>query len=149
MEPRDDDINEFLIRKTDDKEEKFFSKFSLLKHGDMQYTKEHIKNVRRDNSFVTKFIYYTDIDNEKATTFFDAFVMTYFSNISKRDKDSLGIDELFDRYGNRIKIYATDKLTLCITGKVIPEEVEHLYDRLIFEVIEKVRTYGEDMEIGR
>ncbi len=36
-----------------------------------------------------------------------------------------------------------------INGYAIPVEVEHLYDRLIFEVIEKVHTYGKDMEIGR
>ena len=149
MEPREDDINEFLIRKTEDIESNFFSKLSLLMHEDMRYTKDHIENTRRDNSYVTKFIYYTDVDKGEARAFFDAFVMTCFPNILKRDKDSLGIDELFDVYGNRIKIYATDKLTIVITGKVIPEEIEHLYDRLIFEIIKKVRTYGEDMEIGR
>lgn len=149
MEPRDDDINEFLIGKIDAKERNYFSKSSLLKHGDMQYTKNHVEKVRRDNSFATSFFYYTNIDKENATAFFDAFVMTYFSNISKRDKDPLGIDELFDIYGNKIVICATDKLSIIIKGEVIPEEVEHLYDRLIFEVIEKVRTYGEDMEIGR
>ena len=149
MEPREDDINEFLISKTEDIESKFFSKASLLMYEDMRYTKNHVEKERVDKSFVTSFYYYTDVDEWEARAFFDAFVMAYFPNISKRDKDSLGIDELFDVYGNRIKIYETDKLTIVITGKVIPEEVEHLYDRLIFEIIKKVRTYGEDMEIGR
>ena len=53
--------------------------------------------------------------------------------------------------GNKILIGATTngKLTPIIKGIAIPEEVEHLYDRLMFEVLEKVYTYGEDMEIGR
>ena len=149
MEPREDDINEFLIEKTERIESNFFSKASLLMYEDMRYTKNHVENERVDKSFVTSFYYYTDLDEWETRAFFDAFVMTCFPNILKRDKDSLGIDELFDVYGNRIKIYATDKLTIVITGKVIPEEIEHLYDRLIFEIIKKVRTYGEDMEIGR
>lgn len=82
-------------------------------------------------------------------SFFDAFVMAYFPNILKRDKNLLGTDELYDVYGNKIMIVATKKMTIIIEGEIIPEEVEHLYDRLIFEIIKKVRTYGEDMEIGR
>lgn len=72
--------------------------------------------------------------------------MTYFPNISKRDKNSLCVDELFDIYGNKI-IFCTP--TIIIKGENIPEEIEYLYDRLIFEAIEKVRTYGEDTKIGR
>ena len=149
MEPREDDINEFLIRKTEDIESNFFSKLSLLMHEDMRYTKDHIENTRRDNSYVTKFIYYTDVDKGEARAFFDAFVMAYFPNILKRDKNPLGIDELYDVYGNKIVILATEKMSIIIKGEIIPEEVEHSYDRLIFEIIKKVRTYGEDMEIGR
>ena len=54
-------------------------------------------------------------------------------------------------YGNNIVFCLSgDKNTVVIVGESgIPEEVEHLYDRLIFEVIEKVHTYGEDMEISR
>ena len=54
-----------------------------------------------------------------------------------------------DVYGNKIVILATEKMSIIIKGEIIPEEVEHSYDRLIFEIIKKVRTYGEDMEIGR
>lgn len=89
------------------------------------------------------------MDEWEARAFFDAFVMAYFPNILKRDKDLLGIDELYDVYGNKIVILATEKLSIIIKGKIIPEEVEHLYDRLIFEIIKKVRTYGADMEIGK
>lgn len=46
MEPRADDINEFVIRKTDYKEI-IFSKLSLLKHVDIRYTKVAEKNQRR------------------------------------------------------------------------------------------------------
>ena len=38
-------------------------------------------------------------------------------------------------------------ITILITWIIF--KIEHLYDRLIFEIIKKVRTYGEDMEIGR
>ena len=149
MEPREDDINEFLIRKTEDIESKFFLKASLLMYEDMRYTKNHVEKERVDKSFVTSFYYYTDVDEWEARAFFDAFVMAYFPNILKRDKDPLGIDELYDVYGNKIVILATEKLSIIIKGKIIPEEIEHLYDRLIFEIIKKVRTYGADMEIGR
>ena len=149
MEPREDDINEFLIGKTEDIERKYISKASLLMYEDMQYTKNHVEKERVDKSFVTSFYYYTDLDEWETRAFFDAFVMAYFPNILKRDKDLLGIDELYDVYGNKIVILATEKLSIIIKGKIIPEEVEHLYDRLIFEIIKKVRTYGADMEIGR
>lgn len=76
--------------------------------------------------------------------------MTYFPNITKREKISLGIDRLFDIYGNRIVIGATlNKLVIMIRGEDIAVDVEHMYDRLMFEVIEKVQKYGEDIEIGR
>ena len=149
MEPREDDINEFLIEKTERIESKFFLKASLLMYEDMRYTKNHVEKERVDKSFVTSFYYYTDVDEWETRAFFDAFVMAYFPNILKRDKDPLGIDELYDVYGNKIVILATEKMSIIIKGKIIPEEVEHLYDRLIFEIIKKVRTYGEDMEIGR
>ena len=149
MEPREDDINEFLIEKTERIESNFFSKASLLMYEDMRYTKNHVENERVDKSFVTSFYYYTDLDKWETRAFFDAFVMAYFPNILKRDKSPLGIDELYDVYGNKIVILATEKMSIIIKGKVIPEEVEHSYDRLIFEIIKKVRTYGEDMEIGR
>lgn len=149
MEPREDDINEFLIEKTERIESNFFSKASLLMYEDMRYTKNHVEKERVDKSFVTSFYYYTDVDEWETRAFFDAFVMAYFPNILKRDKDPLGIDELYDVYGNKIVILATEKMSIIIKGKIIPEEVEHLYDRLIFEIIKKVRTYGEDMEIGR
>ena len=139
----------FLIEKKERIEDKRFSKFSLLTYDDMRYTKNRIEYTRKDNSIATKSFYYTDVDRWKTRAFIDAFVMTYFSNILRRDKNSFGIDELYDIYGNRIAIFATNKLRINIAGKVIPEEIEHLYDRLIFEIIKKVRTYGEDMEIGR
>ena len=149
MEPREDDINEFLIEKKECIEDKRFSKFSLLIHEDMRYTKNRIEYTREDNSIATKFFYYTDVDRWKTRAFIDAFVMAYFPNILRRDKNSFGIDELYDIYGNRIAIFATNKMSINIKGEIIPEEVEHSYDRLIFEIIKKVRTYGEDMEIGR
>ena len=148
MEPRED-INEFLIGKTEHIERKYISKASLLMYEDMRYTKNHVEKERVDKSFVTSFYYYIDLDEWETRAFFDAFVMAYFPNILKRDKDLLGIDELYDVYGNKIVILATEKLSIIIKGKIIPEEVEHLYDRLIFEIIKKVRTYGADMEIGR
>lgn len=149
MEPRDDDINEFIIERKENKEDKRFSKFSLLTYEGMQYTKNCIEYTKSDNSRGTKIFCYTDMNKEELKTFFDAFVMTYFPNITKRDKNIFGLDEIVDIYGNIITIYATNKIVINIKGKAIPEEVEHLYDRLIFEVIEKVRTYGEDMEISR
>lgn len=109
MEPREDDINEFLIRKTEHIERKYISKFSLLTYEDMRYTKDHCENLRRDNSFITSFIYYTDVDEWETRAFFDAFVMAYFPNILKRDKNLLGTDELYDVYGNKIMIVATKK----------------------------------------
>ena len=70
MEPREDDINEFLIRKTEDIESKFFSKASLLMYEDMRYTKNHVENERRvDKSFVTTFFYYTDLDEWETRAF--------------------------------------------------------------------------------
>jgi hypothetical protein len=149
MEPRDDDINEFLIRKDGNKEDKHSSKFSLLTYEGMRYTKTHIDYTKLDNSRWTKNLCYTDMDKEELTAFFDAFVMTYFPNITKRDKNEFGQEKIVDIYGNTITIYVDDTITIVIDGKAMPEEVEHLYDRLIFEAIEKVHTYGEDMEIGR
>ena len=104
MEPREDDINEFLISKTEDIERKYISKASLLMYEDMRYTKNHVEKERVDKSFVTSFYYYTDVDEWEARAFFDAFVMAYFPNILKRDKDPLGIDELYDVYGNKILV---------------------------------------------
>lgn len=118
-------------------------------HGDMRYTKDHNERRRKDNRLAIGLFYYTEVDEENYTAFFDAFVMTYFPNITKREKDLLGIDELFDMYGNRIVICASNKLVVIIKGEDIPVEVEHMYDRLMFEVIEKVQKYDEDMEIGR
>lgn len=149
MEPRDDNINEFIIERKENKEDKRFSKFSLLSYEGMQYTKNCIEYTKSDNSRGTKIFCYTDMNKEELTTFYDAFVMTYFPNITKRDKNILGLDEIVDIYGNIITIYATNKIAINIKGKAIPEEVKHLYDRLIFEAIEKVRTYGEDIEISK
>ena len=120
MEPREDDINEFLIGKTERIESNFFSKASLLMYEDMRYTKNHVEKERVDKSFVTSFYYYTDLDEWETRAFFDAFVMAYFPNILKRDKDPLGIDELYDVYGNKIVILATEKMSIIIKGKIIP-----------------------------
>lgn len=43
MEPRDDDINEFLISITDAKEINQVSEFSLLTHGDIGHKKDASK----------------------------------------------------------------------------------------------------------
>jgi hypothetical protein len=152
MEPREDDIMEFLLEKDENTKSTRFSKFSLLIDEDIRYTKSHIVYTKADNSIGTKSLYYTDMGKWNLTAFFDAFVMAYFPNISKRYKNRFGQDELLDVYGNTITIYSTDTITIDITGAggaARPKEVEHLYDRLIFEIIKKVRTYGEDMEIGR
>ena len=154
MEPREDDIMEFLLRKDGNTGDPHSSKFSLLIDEDMRYTKTQIVYTKADNSIGTKSFYYTDTDMGEwnLTAFFDAFVMAYFPNILKRYKNEFGQDVLLDVYGNKITIYVDDTITIIIGGvggAARPKEVDHFYDRLIFEVIKKVRTYGEDMEIGR
>ena len=69
MEPREDDINEFLIRKTEHIERKYISKASLMMYEDMRYTKNHVEKERVDKSFVTSFYYYTDLDEWETRAF--------------------------------------------------------------------------------
>lgn len=80
--------------------------------------------------------------------FYDAYVITYLPYIAKRYKDKLINEEIEDIYGNKITFVFDNTVTIFIEPNVT-SELKQSYDELSVDVLEKVHTYGEDMEIGR
>ena len=74
--------------------------------------------------------------------------MTYLPNITKRYQDKRENEVIEDIYGNKI-IFVYDSRYAVFIEPNVTVELEQLYDKLTAEVLEKVRTYGRDMEISR
>lgn len=68
--------------------------------------------------------------------------------ITKRYQDQRGNEVIEDIYGNKIK-FVYDSIYGVFIEPNVTVELEQLYDKLTAEVLEKVRTYGRDMEISR
>ena len=148
MDREDDNyLEETVISEID--ENGIYSKTALLMNDNVRFGK-YLLQGSRDGTITRRSIRYTfslNVDTlEKA--FYDAYIMTYLPNITKRYQDKRGNEVIEDIYGNKIK-FVYDSIYAVFIEPNVTAELEQLYDKLTAEVLEKVRTYGRDMEISR
>lgn len=147
METKDSKLYETTIDEMEDNG--FYSKFAILMKENIKFGK-NIMQTTVDDKITRRAIEYTfDVNADKlGKSFYDAYVITYLPYITKRYKDKMENEEIEDIYGNRITFVFEGTVTIFIKPNVTAE-LEKLYDELNVEVLEKVHTYGEDMEISR
>lgn len=129
--------------------EGFYLKTSILMNDNVKFTKL-ISQSSYGGEITSRAIDYTfslNVDT-LGKAFYDAYIMTYLPNITKRYQNTWGNEEIEDIYGNKIE-FVSDSLYSIFIDPNVTVELEQLYDKLTAEVLEKVRTYGRDMEISR
>lgn len=148
MNEEDNHLEEIVINEKT--VEGMYFKTSLLMNDNIKVTKFFTQCSFDDGTIAERNTRYGLNLNSDALgkAFYDAFVITYLPNVTKRYQDSFGVDAIDDVYGNKIEFEFNDIIYVYIGPNVTPE-LEQMYDKLIANVIEKVRTYGEDMEIRK
>lgn len=148
MDREDDNYLEEMV--INEKEmEGFYLKTSILMNDNVKFTKL-ISQSSYGGEITSRAIDYTfslNVDT-LGKAFYDAYIMTYLPNITKRYQNTWGNEEIEDIYGNKIE-FVPDSLYCIFIDPNVTVELEQLYDKLTAEVLEKVRTYGRDMEISR
>lgn len=148
MDREDDNYLEEMV--INEKEmEGFYLKTSILMNDNVKFTKL-ISQSSYGGEITSRAIDYTfslNVDT-LGKAFYDAYIMTYLPNITKRYQNTWGNEEIEDIYGNKIE-FVPDSLYRIFIDPNVTVELEQLYDKLTAEVLEKVRTYGRDMEISR
>ena len=148
MDREDDNyLEETVISEID--ENGIYSKTALLMNDNVRFGK-YLLQSSRDGTITRRAIIYTfslNVDT-LGKAFYDAYIMTYLPNITKRYQDQRGNEVIEDIYGNKIK-FVYDSIYGVFIDPNVTVELEQLYDKLTAEVLEKVRTYGRDMEISR
>ena len=149
MDREDDNyLEETVISEID--ENGIYSKTALLMNDNVRFGKYLLQRSSRDGTITRRLIRYTfslNVDT-LGKAFYDAYIMTYLPNITKRYQNTWGNEEIEDIYGNKIEFASESTYCIYIEPNVTAE-LEQLYDKLTAEVLEKVRTYGRDMEISR
>ena len=146
---REDDnyLEEMVINEKE--MEGLYLKTSILMNDNVKFTK-FISQSSYGGEITGRGIRYTlnlNVDT-LGKAFYDAYIMTYLPNITKRYQNTWGNEESEDIYGNIIE-FVSDSLYHIYIDPNVTVELEQLYDKLTAEVLEKVRTYGRDMEISR
>lgn len=148
MDREDDNYLEEMV--INEKEmEGLYLKTSILMNDNVKFTK-FISQSSYGGEITGRGIRYTlnlNVDT-LGKAFYDAYIMTYLPNITKRYQNTWGNEEIEDIYGNKIEFVSESTYCIYIDPNVTVE-LEQLYDKLTAEVLEKVRTYGRDMEISR
>ncbi len=149
MDREDDNyLEETVISEID--ENGIYSKTALLMNDNVRFGKYLLQRSSRDGTITRRLIRYTfslNVDT-LGKAFYDAYIMTYLPNITKRYQDQRENEVIEDIYGNKIK-FVYDSIYAVFIEPNVTVELEQLYDKLTAEVLEKVRTYGRDMEISR
>lgn len=148
MNEEDNHLEEIVI---DEKTvNKTYFKTSLLMNDNIKFTKLFTQCNYVDGTIGERSIRYgLDLNADAlGKAFYDAFIIAYLPNVAKRYQESFGNEVIDDVYGNTIEFVFDDVIHIYIEPNVTPE-LEQMYDKLIANVLEKVRTYGEDMEISR
>lgn len=129
---------------------KIYYKTALLMNDNIKFTKLFTQCNFDDGTIGARRVTYgLDLDADAlGKAFYDTFIIAYLPNAVKRYQGSFGIEVIDDVYGNTIEFVIYDIIDIYIGPNVTPE-LEQMYDKLIANVLEKVHTYGEDMEIGR
>ena len=148
MDREDDNcLEETVISEID--ESGIYSKTALLMNDNVRFGK-YLLQSSGDGTITRRAIRYTfslNVDT-LGKAFYDAYIMTYLPNITKRYQDQRENEVIEDIYGNKIEFASESTYCIYIEPNVTVE-LEQLYDKLTAEVLEKVRTYGRDMEISR
>lgn len=148
MDREDDNcLEETVIN--EEEMEGLYLKTSILMNDNVKFTK-FISQSSYGGEITSRAIDYTfslNVDT-LGKAFYDAYIMTYLPNITKRYQNTWGNEEIEDIYGNKIE-FVPDSLYRIFIDPNVTVELEQLYDKLTAEVLEKVRTYGRDMEISR
>ena len=129
--------------------EGFYLKTSILMNDNVKFTK-FISQSSYGGEITERSLRYglnLNVDT-LGKAFYDAYIMTYLPNITKRYQDKRENEVIEDIYGNKI-IFVYDSRYAVFIEPNVTVELEQLYDKLTAEVLEKVRTYGRDMEISR
>lgn len=148
MDREDDNYLEEMVI-NEEEMEGYYLKTSILMNDNVKFTK-FISQSSFGGEITRRAIDYTlnlNVDT-LGKAFYDAYIMTYLPYITKRYQNTWGNEEIEDIYGNKIE-FVSDSLYRIFIDPNVTVELEQLYDKLTAEVLEKVRTYGRDMEISR
>lgn len=148
MDREDDNYLEEMV--INEKEmEGFYLKTSILMNDNVKFTKliSQSSYGGEITSRAIDYIFSLNVDT-LGKAFYDAYIMTYLPNITKRYQNTWENEVIEDIYGNKIK-FVYDSIYGVFIAPNVTVELEQLYDKLTAEVLEKVRTYGRDMEISR
>lgn len=148
MDREDDNYLEEMVI-NEEEMEGFYLKTSILMNDNVKFTKliSQSSYGGEITSRAIDYIFSLNVDT-LGKAFYDAYIMTYLPNITKRYQNTWGNEEIEDIYGNKIE-FVPDSLYCIFIDPNVTVELEQLYDKLTAEVLEKVRTYGRDMEISR
>lgn len=147
MKTKDSELHEIVINEREYKG--LYSKSAILMKENIKFGKNIMQATVNDKIVEKTIEYIFDVNADKlGKAFYDAYVITYLPYITKRYKNQMENEEIEDIYGNRITFVFDGTVTIFIEPN-ITAELEQLYDELNVEVLEKVHTYGEDMEISR
>ena len=148
MNEEDNRLEEIVI--DEETINRIYYKTSLLMNDNIKLTKLLTHCLSSDGTIINTRIKYglgLDVD-ALGKAFYDAFVMAYLPNATKRYQGSFGMEVIEDIYGNTIEMFFDNGADIYIGANVTPE-LEQMYEKLIINALEKVRKYGTDMEIGR
>lgn len=157
MNEEDNRLEEIVIdEETVNGDEKLYGayyKTSLLMNDNIKLTKLLTQALSSDGTIMNTRIKYglgLDVD-ALGKAFYDAFVMAYLPNATKRYQGCFGTEVIEDIYGNTIEMFFDDddNIVHIYIGANVTPELEQMYEKLIINALEKVRKYGTDMEIGR
>ena len=147
MKKKDSELHEIVIDEIEYKG--LYGKSAILMKENIKFGKNVLQSTVDDKITRRTIEYIFDVNADKlGKAFYDAYVIAYFPYITKRYKNKRENEEIEDIYGNKITFVFEDTVTIFI-GPNVTAELEKTYDELNLEVLEKVHTYGEDMEISR
>ena len=151
MNEEDNRLEEIVI--DEETVNRIYYKTSLLMNDNIKLTKLLTQALSSDGTIIATRIKYglgLDVD-ALGKAFYDAFVMAYLPNATKRYQGSFGMEVIEDIYGNTIEMFFDDddNIVHIYIGANVTPELEQMYEKLIINALEKVRKYGTDMEIGR
>ena len=124
-----------------------YYKTSLLMNDNIKLTKLFTQCA---STRTTAIRYGLDLDVDAlGKAFYDAFVMSYLPNVTKRYQGRFGAEVIEDIYGNTIEMVFDDNIAHIYIEENVTPELEQMYEKLVINALEKVQRYGKDMEIGR
>jgi hypothetical protein len=125
-----------------------YYKTSLLMNDNIKLTKLFTQCA---STRTTAIRYGLDLDADAlGKAFYDAFVMSYLPNVTKRYQEwSVEVEAIEDIYGNTIEMVFDDNIAHIYIEENVTPELEQMYEKLVINALEKVQRYGKDMEIGR